>query len=128
MHNVVHIVEDDPQYSNLLKEMAEQFGWQCQVHTDARKFARNIPSEGVLILDLAMPEMDGIEVITKLKEAKSELMVILNSGMDESMLLCAETLATSKNIRVLGCLQKPTPLHELIRLLEKAKETEPQTT
>ncbi|MBE1298579.1 MAG: response regulator [Alteromonadaceae bacterium] len=128
MHSVVHIVEDDPQYSNLLKEMAEQFGWQCQVHTDAKRFTRNIPSKGILILDLAMPDMDGIEVITKLKEAKSELMVILNSGMDESMLLCAETLATSNNITVLGCLQKPTPLHELIRLLEKAKETKPQTT
>lgn len=128
MHHVVHIVEDDPQYSNLLNEMAEQFGWQCQVYTDARKFTRNIPTKGILILDLAMPDMDGIEVITKLKEAKSEVLVILNSGMDESMLLCAETLATSKNITVLGCLQKPTPLHELVRLLEKARKTEPQTT
>lgn len=128
MHNIVHIVEDDPQYCNLLKEMAGQFGWQCQVHENAKSFTKNIPKTGILILDLAMPDIDGIEVISKLKEAKTQLKVILNSGMDESMLLCAETLATSKDITVLGCLQKPTPLNELIKLLEKAKETEPQVT
>ncbi|WP_036187435.1 EAL domain-containing protein [Marinimicrobium agarilyticum] len=79
----------------------------------------------VIILDLKMPEMDGIELVRHLAELKFPGQVILLSGEDERLLRAAQNLVRAHNIPVLGYLTKPVDEQKLAQLMEKLLQQSP---
>jgi EAL domain-containing protein (putative c-di-GMP-specific phosphodiesterase class I) len=73
----------------------------------------------LILLDLIMPDMDGIEFVRKLVECRYTGSLILLSGEDERMLQMAERLVHAHAIPVLGYLRKPVSLVDLAMLVEK---------
>lgn len=73
----------------------------------------------LILMDLNMPEMDGIEFVRHLVERKFVGSLVLISGEDERMLQTAEKLVQAHRISVLGHLQKPVSAQALMALLEK---------
>lgn len=71
----------------------------------------------IVISDLMMPEVDGIELIPMLGRAVPPVSLILSST-DESTLLAAFEIAKSHGIRVLGTVTKPITSGKLLPLLE----------
>jgi len=61
----------------------------------------------IILLDLNMPEMDGIEVMRKLASIHYASALILFSGVDVRALKTAVNLAYSHNLNILGTLSKP---------------------
>ena len=71
----------------------------------------------LILLDLNMPEMDGIEFVRNLNPDFFSGSVILISGEDERMLISAEKLVAARQISILGHLQKPVTQDALLGLL-----------
>jgi DNA-binding response OmpR family regulator len=74
MDKNVLIIDDDPIIRNLVKSILETEGYQISMAEDGLQGMEHIAAEarpikyGLIILDVVMPGMNGIEVLTKLKE------------------------------------------------------------
>lgn len=118
MNQKLYILDDDEQYASLLAEIAINSGWQVEVENSPSSFLNTaLPNNSVLILDLVMPEMDGIEVIRALAGKNTDLLLILVSGFDTRVLHSAQQLAEAHNIKVLATLTKPISVKEFLKVL-----------
>lgn len=122
----VLVVDDDPFMLELLRDVIESCG-DFDVHTaqGARHglaaLARATPR--LLVCDLSMPDMDGIEFLSAVASAGYRGRVVLLSGLDQDMLQAAQGLARAQGLDVAGAFAKPVGLEELrgvLRSLELA--------
>lgn len=74
----------------------------------------------LILLDLNMPVMDGIEVLRHLSTRRYNGGVALVSSENLRVLRTAETLARTHNLNILGCLAKPLTLAALQPVLALA--------
>ncbi len=71
----------------------------------------------VVVLDLSLRKNDGIELLRRLCESKSDPVLIFISGFDERVRESAARLAVALGLRVAGTLGKPIPIAQLTYLL-----------
>lgn len=71
----------------------------------------------VVVTDLDMPEMDGIELIRHVSEHHLAHAVIIASGLDAALLHSVEQMARAYGLHVLGNVEKPLTRERLAGLL-----------
>ena len=74
----------------------------------------------VILLDIRMPGMGGVELLARLEDRQYQGQVILTSGVAEETLTSVEQLARDKGIHLLGILPKPLNAQALSKLLADA--------
>ncbi len=121
-HNRLLVLDDEPGICEFVGEVAEGLGFDVSLTTQAAEFRRRIESfePSVVVLDLQMPEADGIEQLRFLGEQGCNAKVLLVSGMDTRVLSTAEHLGRSLGLDMLGTQQKPIMLDALENMLERA--------
>lgn len=126
--STVYIIDDEEQSANLLRRFVEMIGFDAIIYTSAREFFRENNSfleDSIIMLDLIMPDMDGIEVMRKLSSIDNTLPLILMSGYDSGILHSAEQLAKAHSLDIIASLTKPIQmgkLHEIILDYSKNKD------
>jgi EAL domain-containing protein (putative c-di-GMP-specific phosphodiesterase class I) len=123
-------LDDDPDIGDLLQAIGANAGFAVTTSTAPAAFkesARQLRPD-VVVLDLQMPGMDGVQMLRWLADEAIEAGVLLVSGMDERTIGSAEQFGTSRGLRVLGTLQKPFTAEEMLdKLLFARAATQPLT-
>lgn len=77
------------------------------------------PKPDVLLIDLLMPDMGGVELMRRLAERAYKGALILVSGSDQETLAVAEAMAKSRGVNLLGYITKPVAPEALAGMLAK---------
>lgn len=124
-HNAkILVLDDDPFTLKLLARILTNLGYSAVTLCESGRVAlehidNSVNRPDMILLDLNMPEMDGIEFVHRLVERHYAGSVILFSGEDEHVLQAAEKLVQMHEIRMTGSLRKPVTPEMLVALLEK---------
>lgn len=116
------VVEDHAFQRTLLEQMLRTLG-AAQVASVANgKEAMKLLRAGdarfdIVITDLMMPEVDGIELIPMLKKAAHPVALVLAS-VDQASLEIASVIASGHGVRVLGTIAKPVTPEKLRSVLD----------
>lgn len=117
----IYIIDDDQAMVDLLAEYVLEIGCQVKTYTKAVVFFKenNSFAEGsIILLDLNMPEMDGIEVMRQMVKTGKSLPLILMSGFDPGVLHSAEQLAKAHSLSIIACLPKPFNFGEFKKIIQ----------
>ncbi len=79
-------------------------------------------SADVIVCDLDMPNMDGMEFIRRLHDIGAKTSLILTSALDKSLISSVETMTRAYGIHLLGGIEKPVTPDKLIEMLRQRKQ------
>lgn len=121
------LVDDEPFALKLLTRQLASLGYTEVVTREVASEALALLTAGepidLVMCDLQMPEMDGIEFMRHLGGVGYKGALVLVSGEDVRILHTAQMVAQSHNLNVLGALRKPIPPSELTRVLAGLAES-----
>ncbi len=114
MAKQILIVDDNPNMSSLLSDMLEVFDYQSIRADDGEKALNELDKAAfsLVITDMRMPNMTGLELLDKIKEKFPKLPVVLISGYSIESINSGE-----EDIKPDGFLAKPFMMADIEKLL-----------
>jgi len=138
IENLRFLVAEDQQVQrtvlvSMLKSLgAKHVAEAADGQTGLDIFRNATPRIDVIISDLNMPGMDGMEFIRHLANAGAPVSIILLSALDRSLVAAVETMAAAYGINLLGSIEKPATPQKLHTLIDRhapppAAQDQPRT-
>lgn len=124
---LVFMVAEDHQFQRgVLMQLLRRLGAR-EVHgfadgASALRAARELRSPAIMLLDLAMPEMHGLDVIHAAAHEDLALSFIVNSAQTQDMMDWSLRIARGYGAKVLGALSKPLTAAKLTLLLAHPRD------
>jgi EAL domain-containing protein (putative c-di-GMP-specific phosphodiesterase class I) len=117
-------IDDDCDICELISATAQARGLKCTATASVATFLEAIsPLTSLIMIDLMMPEMDGIELLRYLGEQHCKADIVLISGVDKRLMEAAQELAHAHGLSSVGHLQKPFRVAELDKIFEGREES-----
>ena len=106
------IVDDEPDFADLVRRVGERNAFVVEVLGDSQRFAEAYQrfDPTVIVLDVVMPEVDGIEIVRWLASQGNEVPVILTTGYNPHFAEAAKILGNIKGNFSITTLEKPVGL------------------
>ena len=115
----IFVVDDDPSVLKALARLLRSAGWAVQAHASPEEFLdqHDATRPGCLLLDLAMPGFDGLELQRRLSAAGSTRPIVFLTGQ-------ADVPQSVRALRAgaLNLLTKPVSDDTLLRAVAEAVE------
>ena len=116
------IIDDDPGVRGVLRRMLARDGHEVDEESDAHRALASLQAPesdppNVIITDVYMPEMDGIEFLIQLSEVAPEIPAIAISG--GGMLGTKHVLEDAHHLGAVATLSKPFTPADVRRVLSE---------
>jgi len=115
----VLVVDDEQNSREGLSKILTKEGYKVHIAEDGEKALQEAEDYkfDLIITDLRMPDMDGIEVLKKVREKNKSIGVVIVTAYGE-----VNSYLTAMNLGAFEYLNKPIHLEELRRVIKKALE------
>jgi FixJ family two-component response regulator len=116
---LVYIVDDDISVRESIESLVEQAGWRSETFSSAQDFLARprVNRPCCLILDVGLPDLDGLEVQRRIAGARAEMPIIFITG-------CGDIPTTVRAMKAGAAefLTKPFATDALLHAIEVAVE------
>jgi len=115
----VLILDDDPIVGRSIAQLCEYLDIESVAVTDPTEFFRFVTDWNPthIILDLVMPEMDGVQVLQQLARQSCRARITISSGVGNRVLDAARRSAVEHGLDIAGVLPKPFSVTALKEVL-----------
>jgi two-component system response regulator FixJ len=112
----IHIVDDEPAVRSSLAMLVGCWGYDVQVHEGGPALLSGAPLEAadVILLDVRMPDMNGLEVLAALRDRAWTAPVIMMTGHPDQQM---KAEAVRRGVQ--GFLEKPFEATDLRTALQQ---------
>jgi two-component system response regulator FixJ len=115
----IYVIDDDKSARMGLRRLLRSSGFQVEIFASAQEFLDHAPLEngGLIILDVRMPAINGLELQKRLAGNSSKLPIIFITGFEDP-------LARSEALKfgAIAFLQKPVDEQTLLGAIEAASQ------
>ncbi len=118
-HKVVHVIDDDAAIRDAVGLLLSTEGFTVHTYASAPAFLKAVAHnrEGCVVTDVRMPEMNGIDLITKMREDRISMpVIVLTAHADVPLAVEAMKLGA------IDLLEKPFDDDALIAAVDAALE------
>ncbi|MEW5763174.1 MAG: sigma-54 dependent transcriptional regulator [Bacillota bacterium] len=119
MGKLVLVVDDEPGVRDALRDVLEESQYRVTVAANGREALEKMDtlSPDVVLMDIRMPELDGIKVLEIVRARGSQVPIILITAYGST-----ETTITAMRLGAFDYIVKPIRLDELLTAIERATE------
>jgi DNA-binding NtrC family response regulator len=114
----VLVVEDDADSCELVAMVLREAGYSVDLARDGvealQVASRRRPD--VIVSDLQMPKLNGLELARRVHAVDPDLPIILNTGLAETR----NVITAAEGYGAVTCLEKPMSLDELLWTIERS--------
>ena len=122
------VVDDSPEIQRYLRALLELDSYRVMVASngfEALETLRHDPVADLVLLDVQMPGMDGLEVLRRMRKLSSKVKVIMCSGLNDPNKIC-EALSLGAHAFLLKPIQHLYLSAAVERCLQKDSTTRPK--
>lgn len=117
MNGTVLVIDDKKPIVDMIRQMLKRKGYHvkgCQNPVEALSCIKTNPDAySLIITDMEMPQMNGVQLFQSLREVRTDMPVILLTGYSHSI---DETRA--RKIGFSAYLKKPISLAEIVKVVD----------
>jgi CheY-like chemotaxis protein len=109
------VVDDEPDFAEFVSNAAGELGYETRVCTQPKEF-RRIYAEFApthIVLDVMMPDIDGIEIMQWLADQGSTARVVVTTGYNPQYAKMAGLVGAGRGLQAVKILTKPVRLADL---------------
>ncbi|SPJ13779.1 Response regulator receiver protein (fragment) [Syntrophobacter sp. SbD2] len=112
------IVDDEVEFAEAFAERLQLRGFTAHIAYSGEQALRIVDQGAVniMVLDLRMPGMDGLEVLRRVKKSHPEVEVIMLSGHGSEM-----DEAYGRNLGAFAYLRKPADIGDVLEAVKRAE-------
>lgn len=121
----VLVVDDEEPIRDIVSRVLGAEGFTCFVAADGREALEKTATQAfdVVLLDIMMPDMSGMEVLHHLTTANPDACVVMTTAVDD-----VQTAVEALNLGAVDYVTKPFNLDDLGKRVEEAVELARQTS